>query len=115
MVVTPSAIVTLVSGPQNSKASMPMFVTLPGMVMLVRPLQNSQALFPMLVTLVGVVMSVMLLHWEKAKSPMLVTGKPFVHLGITTGPPGPVYPVMVIAPLLVVNVNCACSKAGRVN
>jgi hypothetical protein len=34
---------------------------------------------------------------------------------MVTGPPGPVYPVMVIAPLLVVKVNWACSTAGSAN
>ena len=33
---------------------------------------------------------------------MLVTGRPLVVLGMITTPPDPVYPVMVIAPLLVV-------------
>jgi hypothetical protein len=32
---------------------------------------------------------------------MLVTGKPAMVLGIVTHPPGPVYLVMVTAPLLV--------------
>jgi hypothetical protein len=33
-------------------------------------------------------------------------------LGMITAPPGPVYPVMVIAPLLVTNSNWACTTAG---
>ena len=33
---------------------------------------------------------------------MLVTGRPLIVLGMVTAPPEPVYPVMVIAPLLVV-------------
>ena len=32
---------------------------------------------------------------------MLVTGRPLIVLGMVTAPPGPVYPVMVIVPLLV--------------
>src|ERR1035441_8512248 len=45
---------------------------------------------------------------------MLVTARPLIVLGIITAPPGPVYPVMVIAPLLVVKVNWACTTAGSV-
>jgi hypothetical protein len=33
---------------------------------------------------------------------MLLTGRPSIVLGMMTSPPGPVYPVMVIAPLVVV-------------
>jgi Sec-independent protein secretion pathway component TatC len=33
---------------------------------------------------------------------MLVTGSPLIVLGMVTAPPEPVYPVMVIVPLLVV-------------
>ena len=40
--------------------------------------------------------------WENARLPMLVTSRPFVVLGIVTAPPEPVYPVMVMVPLLVV-------------
>jgi hypothetical protein len=32
-------------------------------------------------------------------------GRPFVVLGITTTPPGPVYLMMVIVPLFVINEN----------
>ena len=34
---------------------------------------------------------------------------------MVTYPPGPVYPVMVIVPLLVVSSNCACTTAGNAN
>ena len=34
--------------------------------------------------------------------PMRVTGRPSIVSGMATAPPGPVYPVMVIVPLLVV-------------
>ena len=37
---------------------------------------------------------------------MAVTGNPLIVSGMVSSPPGPVYPVMVIAPLLVVKVNC---------
>jgi hypothetical protein len=43
---------------------------------------------------------------------MLVTGQPLVVSGIVISPSDPVYPVMVIAPLLVVKVNWACTTAG---
>jgi len=66
----------------------------------------------MLMTLLGIVTLVKLVLPKNALSPMLVTGKPFVVLGIMTFPPGPVYPVMVIAPLLVVKVNWAGATAG---
>src|SRR5665213_106964 len=46
---------------------------------------------------------------------MLVTGRLLIVLGITTVPLGPLYPVMVIAPLLVVNVNWACPTVGNNN
>jgi hypothetical protein len=46
---------------------------------------------------------------------MAVTGQPLVELGMITAPPGPVYLVMVIAPLLVTNWNWACNAAGGVN
>jgi hypothetical protein len=42
---------------------------------------------------------------------MLVTGQPLVVSGMVTAPPDPVYLMMVIAPLLVVKVNCACTAA----
>jgi hypothetical protein len=34
---------------------------------------------------------------------------------MVTAPPEPVYPVMVIVPLLVVKVNWACTAAGSAN
>jgi hypothetical protein len=46
---------------------------------------------------------------------MLVTGNPLVEPRMGTAPPNPVYPVMVIAPLLVVKVNWACTVAGSAN
>ena len=45
---------------------------------------------------------------------MLVTGRSLIVLGMVTDRGGPVYPVMVIVPLLVVKVNWACTvAAGR--
>ena len=71
----------------------------------------------MLVTLVPIVTLVRLVQLENGEPPrlvpMLVTGKPLVESGMVTSPPGPVYRVMVIAPLLVVKVNWACTTAGR--
>src|ERR1017187_6884950 len=69
----------------------------------------------MLVTLLGIVTLVRLVQLKNASPPMLVTGKPLVVSGMVTAPPGPVYPVMVIAPLLVVQVNWACATAGSAN
>src|ERR1017187_7007741 len=46
---------------------------------------------------------------------MQVTGSPLVVPGMVTHPPGPVYAVMVIAPLLVVKVNWACTTPGSAN
>src|SRR5664280_633172 len=43
---------------------------------------------------------------------MLVTGRPVIAAGMVTAPPEPVYPVIAIAPLLVVNVNWASTAAG---
>src|ERR1035441_8551989 len=68
----------------------------------------------MLVTLLGIMMLVRLRHEKNAQSPMLVTGRPLVVLGMVTSPPEPVYPAMVIVPLLVVQVNWACTAAGKV-
>ena len=105
--------------------SVPMLVTLSGIVTLVRLVQSAERpipdagdavgdrdagqagavterLSPMLVTLLGIVTLVRLVQSENAESPMLVTGRPSIVLGMVTSPPGPVYPVMVIVPLLVV-------------
>jgi hypothetical protein len=49
----------------------------------------------MLVTLSGIVTLVRLVHHRNAPSPMLTTGKPFIVLGMTTSPPGPVYLVIM--------------------
>ena len=56
----------------------------------------------MLVTLLGIVEAGQAGAAKNAQSPMLVTGRPLIVLGTVTTPPGPVYPVMVITPLLVV-------------
>ena len=56
----------------------------------------------MLATLSGIVTLVRLPHEANALSPMLVTCKPLIVSGMMTSPPGPVYPVMVIVPLVVV-------------
>ena len=69
----------------------------------------------MLVTLFGIVRLVTFVQPQNAWSPMLVTGRPFVVLGIVTAPPEPVYPVMVMVPLLVVKVYWACTTAGSAN
>src|ERR1035438_7100022 len=46
---------------------------------------------------------------------MLVTGRPLVVLGTITAPPGPVYAVMVMEPLLVVKLNWARTTVGSAN
>ena len=66
----------------------------------------------MLVTLSGIVTLVKLVHGENASFPMLVTGRLLIWLGMVTVLPEPVYPMMVIVPLLVVYVNWACIAAG---
>ena len=55
----------------------------------------------MLTTLSGTVTLLMRELDSKAEMPMLVTVKPSIVLGMVTSPPGPVYPVMVMVPLLV--------------
>ena len=61
----------------------------------------------------GIVRLLMFVLLKNALVLMSVTGRPFVTAGMTTSPPGPVYPVMVIALLLVTNVNCARRTNGR--
>ena len=68
----------------------------------------------MLTMLSGMLTLVRLVLLENEPSPIAVTARPLVVLGITTTPPGPVYPVMVIAPLLVVKVNWAWTTAGSI-
>src|ERR1035437_3658663 len=68
----------------------------------------------MLVTLLGIV--TLFSQAEKnALYPMLVTGRPLVLLGIIASlRMAPVYAVMVIAPLLVANLNWAWTAMGNV-
>jgi len=61
----------------------------------------------MVATVSGRVRLVTLTAPWKASGPMLVTAYPSTESGTTTAPPGPVYPVMVIAPAFVETVNCA--------
>jgi hypothetical protein len=56
----------------------------------------------MSVTPAGIVIPVSALQSWKARFPMLATGSPLIESGITTAPPGPVYPVIVMVLLLVV-------------
>jgi len=111
MSVTLSGIVTLVRRVQPSKAEMPMLATLLAIVTLIRLVQTENAEPPMLVTLLGIVTPVTLLK-ENAVLPILTTGMLLVTAGMTTAPPGPVYFVIVSAPLLVVKVNWACTADG---
>jgi hypothetical protein len=70
--------------------------------MLVRLVQNQNACVPIVVTVFGMLMPVIVTRARNEEFPMLVTGNPLMMLGMTTSPAGPVYPVMVIAPLLFV-------------
>ena len=89
-----------------------MLVTLSGILTLSKLVQESNALTPMLVILSGMKILVKTASVKNALSPMLVTGRPLMVSGIVTTPLEPVYLVMVMAPLLVVKVNCACTTAG---
>src|SRR5438128_537206 len=97
---------------QELKAYRPTRMTPLGITKLVKLVQLTNALSPMLVTLLGIVTPLTPVLWLNAPSPMLVTGSPFVALGMITGLLGPVYPVMVRAPLLVMKVNWECTVAG---
>jgi len=77
--------------------------------------QPWNAELPMLVTPLGIITLVTVSLKKNAESPMLVTGRPLVEMGMVTAPPGPVYPVMVIAPLFVTKMNWACTTTGSVN
>jgi hypothetical protein len=100
---------------QFSNASSPMLVTLLGMLTFVKLVQPENAAFPRLVTLLGMATLVTCEppRFANALLAMLVTGRLLVVAGIMTAPPEPVYAVMVIAPLLVVNVNCAGAATGH--
>src|ERR1017187_5728862 len=69
----------------------------------------------MLVTLSGIVTLDRRKEAANALFPMLVTGRPLVVLGMSTAPPEPVYPLMVIVPLLVVRMNWPSTTTGSVN
>lgn len=79
-----------------------MLVTLLGMTTLPRPEHAWKAPAPRVVILFGIEMAVSVDLFAKAKLPILVTGRPLVVAGMVTAPPLPVYPVIVIAPELVV-------------
>ena len=99
MPVTPLPMMTFVRTEHETNACSPRLVTLSGIVTLVRLEQASNAYAPMLVTLLGIVTLVK--GWPtNALSPMVVTGRPVIVAGMTTAPPGPWYPVIVIVPLL---------------
>src|ERR1035437_4725073 len=92
-----------------------MLVTLLPKATLVRPVQLEKALVPMLQTLSGIVTLVTAdLLWN-APVPIALTGRPLVSLGMRTPTSEPVYPVIVMAPVLVVKVNWACTTAGSAN
>ena len=66
----------------------------------------------MLLTLPGIV-TLLTLALKNALVPMLVTGNPLVVAGMVTSPPGPEYPVMVTAPLLIVYLSWAWAIGAR--
>src|SRR6516165_8437558 len=99
MLITLFGIVTLVR-PELSNTESPMFVTPQPMVTLLSA-QPAKAPLLRLITLLGIVTLVTFVRSQNAKSPMVVTGRPPIWSGMFTAPPGPVYPVIVIAPLLV--------------
>ena len=68
----------------------------------------------MLVTVLGIMTLLTAGRFANAELPILVTGQPLVVSGIATVPPGPVYLVIWIAPLLVVKVNWPCATMGSI-
>jgi hypothetical protein len=101
MFVTLAGILTLVRLVQVSNAEFPILVTFVPRATLVRLRQRENAELSMLVTVSGIVtLTTLKLPWN-AINPTLVTGMPSIEAGIVTVPPGPVYLVMVIEPLLV--------------
>src|ERR1017187_4028933 len=102
---------TLVKLRQSVNELAPMLTTLLLIMRLVKVAHSAKALLPMLVTLSGI-MTLVKVEYENADPAMLTIGKPLVIAGMTTMLFVPVYPVMGIAPLLVVNVDCACPTAG---
>src|ERR1035441_4144506 len=83
-----------------------MLVTLSGIVTLVRPAPTH--------IIKGGIKLVNIVRVANARGEIPVTGRPLIVLGMVTGPTGPVYPVMMIVPLLVLQVNWACTTAGSV-
>jgi len=67
----------------------------------------------MLVTLLPNATLVTLVRRWNASSPMLVTGSPVTVSGIVTVPPSPLYPVMLMAPAFVVQLNWALTLVGK--
>src|ERR1035441_8206711 len=85
---------------QLEKAPLP--EALFGIVTPVRAVQPANARFPRLVMVSGNVMPLSTAQFQNARLPTPATGQPPIVLGITTPPPGPMYPVTVIKLLLVV-------------
>jgi hypothetical protein len=79
----------------------------------VRLAQPPNTFTPMFVTLFGIVTLFRLMQLKNAPFPMLVTGRPLIEPGMVTSPPGPVYPVILIVPLLVVQVYGTHIAVGR--
>src|SRR5437867_2395472 len=102
MLVTLLGMVTLIRCEQPANALRPMVVTLLPILTLVRLMQLKDERSPILVMLLGMATLVIAAFAKNAWSPILVTGRPLMVSGMVTAPPGPEYPVIVIAPLLVV-------------
>src|ERR1039458_954896 len=83
-----------------------MLVTLSGIVTLVRPAPTH--------IIKGGIKLVNIVRVANARGEIPVTGRPLIVLGMVTGPTGPVYPMMMIVPLLVLQVNWACTVAGSI-
>jgi hypothetical protein len=112
MLVTLSGIVMLVRLVQLN-APFPMLVTLSGIVTLVRPVQPQNAPFPMLVTLSGIVTLVRPVQPIERPAPDAGDRLPSMVSGITTSPPGPVYPVMVTVPPMDLVIELSLHHGGQ--
>src|SRR5690349_15412251 len=102
MILTLLGITRLVKLTQLKNAWFPMLVRPLPKVTLVSFVQSVNARTPILVTLLGIVTLVTLAEYPNAWLPMEATGRPVITAGIATAPPGPVYCVIVMVPLLVV-------------
>ena len=87
---------------QPENAELPILLTLLGIVMLVRLVQPQNAELPILLTLIGIVTPLRLARPLNTLLSIPVTGKPLISPGMFNTELEPVYPVMVVCPLVVV-------------